>query len=120
VRLGRQALGVVDRCLGQLFLRGLLICARKKASDKELKQLLAETRTTVTDLHGIGPSGAARLVVEVGDITRFRSPAHFDSRTGTAPIDASSVDHVRHVSGAVAAGSFQRPDPRPDRARRPK
>lgn len=72
------------------------IYARKKAADKELKALLAETGTALTDLHGIGPSGAARLLVEVGDITRFPSKAHFASWTGTAPIDASSGDHVRH------------------------
>ena len=48
------------------------------------------------DLHGIGPSGAARLLVEVGDITRFPDRNHFASWTGTAPIDASSGDHVRH------------------------
>jgi transposase len=72
------------------------IHARKKAADKELLALLAETRTTLTQLHGIGPSGAARLLVEVGDITRFPSKAHFASWTGTAPIDASSGDRVRH------------------------
>ena len=54
------------------------------------------TRTALLDLHGIGPSGAARLLVEVGDITRFPNRAHFASWTGTAPIDASSGDHVRH------------------------
>jgi hypothetical protein len=48
------------------------------------------------DLHGIGPSGAARLLVEVGDITRFTNRAHFASWNGTAPIDASSGDQVRH------------------------
>ncbi len=72
------------------------IYGRKKAADKELKALLAETGTMLTDLHGIGPSGAARLLVEVGDITRFPPRAHFASWTGTAPIDASSGDHVRH------------------------
>ncbi len=72
------------------------IYERTKAADKELKELLAQTGTTVTQLHGIGPSGAARLLVEVGDITRFPSRAHFASWTGTATIDASSGDHVRH------------------------
>ena len=48
------------------------------------------------DLHGIGPSGAARLLVEVGDITRFPDRNHFASWNGTAPIDASSGDQVRH------------------------
>ena len=50
----------------------------------------------MTGLHGIDPSGAARLLVEVGDITRFPDNNHFGSWTGTAPIDASSGDHVRH------------------------
>jgi transposase len=70
--------------------------ARTKAADKELKQLLAETGTTLMQLRGIGPYNAAQLLVEVGDITRFPSRAHFASWTGTAPIDASSGDHIRH------------------------
>ena len=69
---------------------------RKKAADKELRELVAATGTGLLDLHGIGPSGAARLLVEVGDITRFPDRNHFASWTGTAPIDASSGDHVRH------------------------
>jgi transposase len=72
------------------------IYARKKAADKELKALVAATGTGLLDLHGIGPSGAARLLVEVGDIARFPDRNHFASWTGTAPIDASSGDHVRH------------------------
>jgi transposase len=72
------------------------IYQRSKAADKELKELVAETGSTLMDLHGIGPSGAARLLVEVGDITRFPDRDHFGSWTGTAPIDASSGDQVRH------------------------
>jgi transposase len=69
---------------------------RTKRADKELKQLLAQTGTTLMQLRGIGPYNAARLLVEVGDITRFPDRAHFASWNGTAPIDASSGDHVRH------------------------
>ena len=69
---------------------------RRKAADKELRALLAQTGTGLLDLHGIGPSGAARLLVEVGDITRFPDRNHFASWTGTAPVDASSGDHIRH------------------------
>ena len=72
------------------------IYRRKKAANKELAELLTATGTSLTGLHGIGPSGAARLLVEVGDITRFPDNNHFASWTGTAPIDASSGDHVRH------------------------
>ena len=72
------------------------IYARKKAANQELTELLAATGTSLLDLPGIGPSGAARLLVGVGDITRFPNKAHFASWNGTAPIDASSGDQVRH------------------------
>ncbi len=72
------------------------IYQRKKAADKELRDLLKAAGTTLTSLNGIGPSGAARLLIEAGDITRFPSKAHFASWNGTAPIDASSGDQVRH------------------------
>jgi transposase len=72
------------------------IHARKKAANKELTELVKATGTTLLDLYGIGPTGAARLLVEVGDITRFPDKAHFASWNGTAPIDASSGDQIRH------------------------
>lgn len=72
------------------------IYARKKEANKELTELVRATGTTLLDLHGIGPTGAARLLVEVGDITRFPSKSHFASWNGTAPLDASSGDQVRH------------------------
>ena len=72
------------------------IYARKKAANKELKALVAATGTSLMELPGIGPSGAARLLVEVADITRFPDRDHFASWNGTAPIDASSGDQVRH------------------------
>ena len=72
------------------------IYARKKAANKELNELLALTGSTLSTLNGIGPSGAARLLVEVGDIVRFPTRAHFASWNGTAPLDASSGEQVRH------------------------
>lgn len=72
------------------------IYARSKAADKELKVLVKATGTILLHLHGIGPSGAARLLAEVADITRFPDRNHFASWNGTAPIDASSGDHTRH------------------------
>jgi transposase len=70
--------------------------ARKKAADKELRELVASTGSSLMSLRGLGPAGAARLLVEVGDITRFPDRGHFASWNGTAPIDASSGDVVRH------------------------
>ncbi len=70
--------------------------AAGKARRRVAAELVAATGTTLMDLHGIGPSGAARLLVEVGVITRFPDRSHFASWNGTAPIDASSGDQVRH------------------------
>jgi transposase len=72
------------------------IYTRKKAADKELRELIHATGTSLMTLNGIGPSGAARLLIDVGDITRFPTKGHFASWNGTAPLDASSGDHVRH------------------------
>jgi len=72
------------------------IYQRKKAADTELRELLQATGTTLTSLNGIGPSGAAQLLIEARDVARFPSKAHFASWNGTAPIDASSGDQVRH------------------------
>ena len=72
------------------------IYSRKKAADKELTELVRATGSSLMKLHGIGPSGAAQLLVDVVDITRFPDRGHFASWNGTAPIDASSGDQVRH------------------------
>ncbi|MGW3607398.1 IS110 family transposase [Micromonospora sp. NPDC005161] len=93
----RDAVGKARRRVAAELISDLeRIYQRSKDADKELKELVASTGTTLMDLHGIGPSGAARLLVEVGDIARFPNRAHFASWNGTAPIDASSGDQVRH------------------------
>lgn len=93
----RDAVGKVRRRVAAELIADLeRIYARKKAANKELIELVKATGTSLLDLHGIGPSAAARLLVEVGDITRFPNRNHFASWNGTAPIDASSGDQVRH------------------------
>jgi transposase len=72
------------------------IDAKIKAADKQLRQLVAATGSSLPELNGIGPSGAARLIGDVSDIARFATAAHFASWNGTAPIEASSGDQKRH------------------------
>ena len=67
-----------------------------KAIDKELTGLVTARGSTLIQLHGIGPSGAARLLADVGDIHRFASRDRFASWNGTAPLDASSGSQARH------------------------
>ncbi|MFE4456558.1 IS110 family transposase [Nocardia tengchongensis] len=69
---------------------------KTRAADKELRQLVLERGSTLMDLHGIGPSSAARLLADVGDIRRFHDRNRFASWNGTAPLDASSGDQQRH------------------------
>ena len=42
------------------------------------------------------PSAAATILGEVGDVARFANADRFASYTGTAPLEASSGDVVRH------------------------
>jgi transposase len=48
------------------------------------------------DHHGVGPVVAARVLADVGDISRFADRNRFASWTGTAPLDASSGEQNRH------------------------
>ena len=53
--------------------------------------------TTLTGIFGIGPILAARIIGAVGDVARFPTKAHyFASYSGTAPVEASSGEVVRH------------------------
>jgi transposase len=92
----RDPAGQARRVAAELVAGLERTCQRKKAADKKLAAAVKATGTTLMTLDGIGPSGAARLLVEIGDITRFPDRGHFASWNGTAPIDASSRDHVRH------------------------
>jgi transposase len=64
--------------------------------ESRLGQAVAESRTALTELFGIGPILAAKILGRVGDVRRFPSAARFASYCGVAPIEASSGDVVRH------------------------
>jgi transposase len=78
---------------------------RTRALDKELTGLVTARGSTLLQLYGIGPSGAARLLADVGDIYRFASRDRFASWNGTAPLDASSGSQARHRLPAPGTGA---------------
>jgi transposase len=84
------------RLAAELITELTLTDKRIKTADAELKELVAATGSSLLQVHGIGPSGAARLLGDVGDIARFADKGRFASWNGTAPLDASSGDQVRH------------------------
>jgi transposase len=67
-----------------------------KASTKQLKVLVLERGSSLMDLTGVGPVVASRILADVGDVARFANRNRFASWTGTAPIEASSGETVRH------------------------
>ncbi len=67
-----------------------------RASKQRIRSAVAASGTSLCDIRGIGPIGAAMILGAVGDITRFPTPGHFASYNATAPIDASSGNHSRH------------------------
>ena len=93
----RDVVGKTRRGLAAELISELeIIDKRIKAADRQLTALVSTTGSTLMDLHGIGPSGAARLLGDIGDVSRFPTRGHFASWNGTAPIDASSGEHNRN------------------------
>jgi transposase len=57
---------------------------------KRITAAVTASKTTVTELFGVGPIVAAIVIGDVGDVTRFRSRDAFAAYNGTAPIEVSS------------------------------
>jgi transposase len=64
--------------------------------DQRIATTIAQSKTSLVGLFGVGPVLAAKLLGEVGDIGRFPTKHHFAAHTGTAPLEASSGQVVRH------------------------
>jgi len=67
-----------------------------KANRTLIRQAVATTGTTVTDVYGVGPVVAALLIGYTGDIGRFASADHYAAYNGTAPVEVSSAGKKRH------------------------
>ncbi|MBB5776758.1 transposase [Nonomuraea jabiensis] len=66
------------------------------AAEKELKPLVQTRLPRLMTIVGVNVVTAAKLLGEVGDITRFRSSAAFARHNGTAPIPVWSGNDDRH------------------------
>ena len=93
----RDLAGKTRRRLAVEQLTELVAVEKKiKASTKELKAMVLARGSTLMDLPGVGPVVAARILADVADVTRFADRNRFASWTGTAPLDASSGEQIRH------------------------
>jgi transposase len=74
----------------------VVVDAKLKKIKAELNSVIVARGSTLLDINGVGPAGAARILADVGDIARFADRNRFASWTGTAPLDASSGEQIRH------------------------
>jgi transposase len=65
-------------------------------SERRMAEKLEESSSTLTEIPGVGPYIASKILGEVGDPSRIRSRAGFAVLSGTAPIVASSGQTHRH------------------------
>jgi transposase len=93
----RDLAGKTRRRLAAEQLTELVAAEKKiKALTKELKAMVTARGSTLMELPGVGPVVAARILADVGDVARFADRNRFASWTGTAPLDASSGEQIRH------------------------
>jgi len=93
----RDLAGKTRRRIAADELTDLVAVEKKlKVVTRELKTMIAATGSMLTDLPGVGDIVAARVLAEVGDVTRFADRNRFASWTGTAPLEASSGEQIRH------------------------
>jgi transposase len=69
---------------------------RIAAIETRIKTAVAQANTSLLGLFGVGPVLAATFLGEVGDIRRFPTKHHFAAHTGTAPLEASGGQVIRH------------------------
>jgi transposase len=85
------------RRLASEILRDVRTLDRKIADlNERIEAEVEASGITLTEIFGVGSILAAKIIGTVGDVARFPTKAHFASYSGTAPVEASSGEVVRH------------------------
>jgi transposase len=75
------------------------VAEQRRTTKNRITRIVAASKTSVTDIYGVGPIIAATVLGYVGDVHRFPSRDRFAAYNGTAPIDASSgSNNVQRLS----------------------
>jgi len=67
-----------------------------KASKKRIAVAVQASGTSLTDIVGVGPIGAATIIGYTKNVTRFPTRGHYATYNATAPIEVSSAGNTRH------------------------
>jgi transposase len=83
--------------LASEIMRDVRALERKIADlDGRIEAEVEASGTSLIEIFGMGPILAAKIIGTVGSVARFPTKAHFASYSGTAPVEASSGEVVRH------------------------
>jgi transposase len=66
------------------------------ASKKRIAGAVTASGTSLTNIVGVGPIGAATIIGYTKDVTRFPTKGHYATYNATAPIEVSSAGNTRH------------------------
>jgi transposase len=93
----RSSSSRIRRRLASEVLRDIRTLDRKIADlNGRIEAEVEASGTTLPEIFGVGPILAAKIIGTVGSVERFPTKAHFASYAGTAPVEASSGEVVRH------------------------
>jgi len=67
-----------------------------RASKKRIAVAVQASGTSLTDIVGVGPIGAATIIGYTKDVSRFPTRGHYATYNATAPIEVSSAGNTRH------------------------
>jgi len=67
-----------------------------KASKQRIAVAVQASGTSLTNIVGVGPIGAATIIGYTKDVTRFPTRGHYATYNATAPIEVSSAGNTRH------------------------
>jgi transposase len=70
--------------------------AQLRQTKNKLATAVRASRTTLTEIFGVGPVIAGTVIGDAGDISRFPSRDHFAAYNGTAPIEVSSGGRITY------------------------
>jgi transposase len=94
--LARREQGVQARIARELVNRCRSLTKAITELDQQLEQQAATVAPALLELPGCGAITAAKLLAEIGPISRFKTDAQLARHSGVAPLQASSGKSQRH------------------------
>ena len=70
--------------------------AQLKESHRRIREAIRASKTSLTEVFGVGPIIACMVIGYSGDVRRFPNRDHYASYNGTAPVEFSSGGRVVH------------------------